>query len=224
MFSFFKKKEQTIVEEKKENVDDLKDLFSSTVSAILTAIETKGLFSAGRNNRITHYSVLLAEKLNLPLSELSKIETATLLHDVGMIGIPDEVLYKKDELTSEERSQIQNHVNAGIKILNDIVLLKDVIPIIKHHHEFWNGQGYPAGISGDDIPVGSRIIAIVDAFDAMLSERPYRKAFSYQEALDELRKHSGIQFDPKLVELFSTIDYNMNIGVEAVEPDAYQLE
>ncbi len=186
-------------------INDLKELFSGTIRAIIEALDAKDSYTLGRSRRVTYYSLKLAKKLNLSESELGKIELAGLLHDIGMIGVSDDVLFKTEKLSDEEFQEIKLHVDHGVKILEDIKQLRDVIQIIRYHHEHYDGNGYPYGVKGEEIPLGSRIIAIADAYDGMVSNRVYREAMKPQDALQVLENLSGKQFDPALIEIFKEI-------------------
>lgn len=193
---------------KKDNenlVNDLKDLFSGTIKAIIEALDAKDSFTLGRSRRVTFYALKMINYLNLPNSEKGKVELAGLLHDIGMIGVSDDILYKVDKLTDEEYEEIKKHVEHGVKILEDIKQLKEVVEGIKYHHEHFDGGGYPMGLKGDEIPLSARIISIADAFDSMISNRAYRNAMSYDEAMTKIEELSGKQFDPKLVDCFKTV-------------------
>lgn len=193
---------------KKDNerlINDLKELFSGTVRAIIEALDAKDSYTLGRSRRVTYYSVKMAEKLGLDNSELGKIELAGLLHDIGMIGVTDRILSKIDKLTPEEYEEIKKHVTYSVRILEDIKQLKDVVEIIKHHHEHYSGNGYPDGLKGEEIPLGSRIIAIADAFDGMLSNRAYRPALTMQQACDIIQENKNEQFDAKLIPIFREV-------------------
>lgn len=184
-------------------IDDLKELFSGTIKAIMGALDAKDSFTSGRSKRITFYSIKVAQKLGLPVIDVGKIELAGMLHDIGMIGVSDEILYKIDSLNQEEYDEIKKHITYSVKILEDIKQLKDVVEIIKFHHEKYDGTGYPFGIKGEDIPIGSRIISIADAFDSIVSNRVYRNRMDYDTALKEIEKCSGTQFDPVVVQAFA---------------------
>lgn|SRR5574344_191260 len=183
-------------------INDLKELFSGTIKAIMEALDAKDSFTSGRSKRITYYSVILAKHLNLSPIETGKIELAGMLHDIGMIGVSDDILYKIDSLTQEEYDEIKKHINYSVKILEDIKQLKDVVEIIKFHHEKYDGTGYPFGKRGEDIPIGSRIIALTDTFDSIISNRIYREKIDYQDALEKIKSASGNQFDPMIVDAF----------------------
>jgi len=168
----------------------------------MEALDAKDSFTSGRSKRITAYSTLVAKKLGLTNIEISKIELAGMLHDIGMIGISDDILYKIDTLTQEEYDEIKKHITYSVKILEDIKQLKDVVEIIKYHHEKYDGTGYPHGIKGDEIPLGSRIISVTDAFDSIISNRSYRESSNYFDALNKIKEGSGTQFDAIVVKAF----------------------
>lgn len=183
-------------------IADLKELFSGTIKAIMEALDAKDSFTSGRSRRITYYSIQIAKQLGLSPIDVGKIELAGMLHDIGMIGVSDEILYKIDVLSQEEYEEIKKHITYSVKILEDIKQLKDVVEIIKYHHEKHDGTGYPYGIKGEDIPIGSRIIAIADAFDSVISDRVYREKTDMFAALEKIKEASGTQFDPVVVKAF----------------------
>ena len=183
-------------------INDLKELFSGTIKAIMEALDAKDSYTSGRSKRITYYSILIAKQLGLSTIDVGKVELAGMLHDIGMIGVSDEILYKVDSLTQEEYDEIKKHITYSVKILEDIKQLKDVVEIIKYHHEKYDGTGYPYGIKGEDIPIGSRIIAVADAFDSVISNRIYRNKVEYAEALEKIKAGSGTQFEPVVIKAF----------------------
>jgi len=154
----------------------------------------------------------LAEAIGLSPEDVSRVSTAALLHDIGKIGIPNEVLNKKDKLSAENWEAIKAHPRLGTNIVSNIPQLIRCADSILHHHERWDGSGYPQGLKGEQIPLESRILAIADSFEAMTSARPYRPALSREDVVEELRKGAGSQFDPTLVEVFIGI-------IEAGLPD-----
>lgn len=154
---------------------------------------------------IAEYSVEISEKLRLPDDETENIRKAALLHDLGKICVPDHILMKEDKLSKEEMDVIKRHPEDGAKIIESVEPIRYAREIIKHHHECYDGSGYPDGLEGMDIPLGSRIISVADAFGAMTTDRPYRKALSIDKATEELRRFSGMQFDPAIVEIFISI-------------------
>ncbi len=186
-------------------ITDLKDLFSGTVKAIVEALDAKDSYTLGRSRRVAYYAMKITNKLSLKQSEINKIELAGLLHDIGMIGVAEEILNKTQKLSEEEYEKIKMHVQYSVKILEDIKQLCDITEIIKYHHEHYDGNGYPYGLKGEEIPLGSRIIAIADAYDAMVSKRAYRESLSSEDALKVIESCSGKQFDPYLVEIFKSV-------------------
>ena len=154
---------------------------------------------------IATIAVEVARKLELPDAEVERIRVAALLHDIGKVGVPDEILEKPGPLSPDEWQSVVQHPRIGQEILNRVAAVKDAAAIILHHHERYSGHGYPHGLRGSDIPLGARVVAIADAYDAMLSDRPYRKAIGHEAAVLELRDKAGTQFDPELVELFCSL-------------------
>jgi HD-GYP domain-containing protein (c-di-GMP phosphodiesterase class II) len=157
-------------------------------------------YTGDHSEAVVKLTVRVAEALALNPDEVARVETAALLHDVGKVGIPDSILHKDGPLDDNEWVLMKEHPVIGERILRAIPGLGGVARIVRHEHERWDGDGYPDGISGDQIPIGSRIILACDAYHAMTSDRPYRKAMSHGEALKDLRKNAGTQFDPQVVE------------------------
>lgn len=191
--------------ENEKLIYDLKDLFSGTVNAIIEALDAKDSFTLGRSRRVTFIVAKLVKYLKLPKEDMGKIELAGLLHDIGMIGVPEEILNKAGGLTEEEYQAIKQHVQYGVKILDDIKQLKEVVEIIKYHHERFDGTGYPYGLKGDEIPLHSQIISIADAYDSMVSNRSYRGGLSHDEAIKRIEEQSGKQFNPDIVNAFKVV-------------------
>src|SRR5574344_1880514 len=215
---------------KKENdklIFDFKELFSGTVNAIIEALDAKDSFTLGKSRRVTFFSLQLVDYFHLTPGEAVILELAGLLHDIGMIGVSEDILNKTEKLTSEEYELIKNHVKDGIKILEDIKQLKDVVEIIKYHHEKYDGSGYPYGIKGEEIPLCSRIIAVADAYDSMVSNRSYRGCLTHEQAIKIIKEQSGKQFDPEVVKAFvSKIDNALaNIStIDEKAPDTTKVE
>jgi diguanylate cyclase (GGDEF)-like protein len=174
----------------------------SAAYALVAAVDAKDHYTARHSRAVTTYAIALAQAVELPPEKIAVLKTATLLHDVGKIGIPDSLLSKNGKLTPEEWETIKTHSSLGTNIISHVPSLASCLPIILHHHEHYNGRGYPDGLKGEAIPLEARILAIADAFASMTSVRPYRRALSYSEAIEELKRCSGTQFDPGLVTLF----------------------
>ncbi len=172
------------------------------VRSILQALDMKDHYTYGHSMRVTYYALVLGKEIGLNTEELYKLELASLFHDIGKIGIPDAVLLKPSRLDSDEFKIMKTHPEKTAEILEGFEPFKDIAHYAKHHHERFDGRGYPSQLRGEEIPLFSRIILIADTFDAMTSTRPYRKGLSYQIAYEELIKFSETQFDPKLASSF----------------------
>lgn len=184
---------------------DLKELFYKTIKSIASALDAKDPYTHGHSMRVTLYSIILARELNVPESELEHIEIAGLLHDIGKIAIPQSVLCKPGKLTDEEFDVMKSHPQNSEKFVASIKRLQEVAPGMKHHHERWDGRGYPDRLEGENIPYAARIIAIADTYDAMTSTRSYRKALEHEVAISEIERCKGQQFDPTLADKFIEI-------------------
>ncbi len=173
------------------------------VTSLAGAIDAKDTYTRGHSQSVARYAEVLARAINLPESEVERIRLGAMLHDVGKIGIPETILRKPNQLTDEEWEIMKQHPTIGAKkVLAPIESLRDLIPIIEHHHEHWDGSGYPAKLKGEEIPLGARIVAVADSFHALISDRPYRKGLGIDKAIDILRIGSGIQWDRDLVREF----------------------
>jgi putative nucleotidyltransferase with HDIG domain len=172
------------------------------MKALATSLEAKDEYTKGHSERVAELSTSLVEFMGLRRKLFEKLKIASLLHDIGKIGIKESVLNKPGSLTKEEYEHIKKHSILGEQIVTPIIEDKDIIQSIRHHHERYNGKGYPDGLKKDEIPIGGRIIALADALDAMTSHRPYRKAYSKEEAMRMIEENAGEQFDPELTEKF----------------------
>jgi HD-GYP domain-containing protein (c-di-GMP phosphodiesterase class II) len=175
------------------------------VAALVAALAAKDPDTSAHTERCSWYAAKLAAELGLKDDETSIVRLASLLHDVGKLAVPDEVLCKPGPLNEEEWAQMKRHPASALHVLSQIHSVADATPAILHHHEHYNGSGYPDGLAGKEIPIASRILLVTDAFDAMTTDRPYRKAMSIEVAVDELKRNSGTQFDPMVVEAFLRI-------------------
>ncbi|MFH2137011.1 MAG: HD domain-containing phosphohydrolase [Candidatus Omnitrophota bacterium] len=189
-----------IVEKQKLQSDNIQ-LFE-TIKALAMALDARDHYTHGHSQQVTDYSVAIATEMDLSLEDIERIRDAGLLHDIGKIGIADAVLLKPGRLTDEEYAQIRKHPEIGKKILSPVRSLTDKIPLIYHHHERYDGGGYPDGLKGENIPLGARILAVADSYQAMTSDRPYRKALPMEVAISELNKGRDKQFDTKIVDIF----------------------
>jgi putative nucleotidyltransferase with HDIG domain len=179
----------------------LQDSHLETVKAMALAMEARDVSTQGHCLRVRYYARRIMESLNLEPAYREAAEAAALLHDIGKIGIPDALLLKRNELTPDEYTRVMMHVDIGAEILRPLSSLKDAVLFVRHHHERFDGSGYPDGLRGEEIPLGSRIIAVADAVDAMRSSRPYRKGLSLEKTLLELRGAKGRHLDPGLVDI-----------------------
>ncbi|HHT9154978.1 MAG TPA: bifunctional diguanylate cyclase/phosphohydrolase [Candidatus Tripitaka sp. YC43] len=180
----------------------LSALYIQSIRALVNALELKDGYTATHSYMVSHYSAALAVKLGLPQDLVEVVRTAGLLHDVGKVGVPDGVLKKNGPLSNDEFTVVKTHPVLSIKVLNDLVFLRKELEIVRYHQEKYDGTGYPYALKGDNIPLGARILAICDTFEAMTANRPYRKALPVETAVAELKKCAGTQFDPKLVKVF----------------------
>ena len=170
--------------------------------AFTEALDAKDRYTAGHSRRVMEYSLALGRHLDLPENESARLKLAALLHDIGKIGIPDRILQKHEKLSGEDYAIIKRHPEIGVKILKSIGSFNILVPSIFHHHERYDGKGYPQGLKGEQIPLDSRVISIADSFDAMTPSRSYRNALSFDKALIELESSRGRQLDPELTEAF----------------------
>ena len=188
-----------------EQTRELVKLYSGTLEAMILALDLREHETGHHSYRVTEYALNLARHLKLGEAQLSVLAKGALLHDIGKIGVPDEILLKPDSLTDEEWGLMKQHAQHGYDLLNKIEFLEESSLIVYTHHERYDGKGYPRGLAGDDIPLGARIFSVVDALDAMTSKRVYKEALPFEEAIERIKKASGTQFDPMVVETFVNI-------------------
>jgi HD-GYP domain-containing protein (c-di-GMP phosphodiesterase class II) len=172
------------------------------IKALSTILDTRSVGTYVPRASFLKIVILVGQELRMDMKELRNLEYAALLHDAGQIVVPDEVLTKPEKLTGQEYAMVKEHPERGVEIIRHIGALKSVIPIILYHHEKYDGTGYPKGLKRDQIPLGARVMAVISAFEAMIAKRPYRVERSVDEAIEEIRKNSGTQFDPKVVDVF----------------------
>ncbi len=180
----------------------LKKAHLDSVKVLAEAIDAKDPYTRGHSDRVKRMSLAIAREMGFSEERLESLEYGALLHDIGKIGIKDEILQKQGPLNGEEYEYIKEHPLIGVKIVEGVEFFKDKIPIIRHHHEYYDGSGYPDGLAGEAIPIEARIISLPDAFDAMTSARPHRGVMPLQDVLMELERCKGRQFDPKVLDVF----------------------
>ena len=183
----------------------MRKVYLDTIRALAAAIDAKDPYTKGHSERVSKNAVALAQEMNLSDQEIENIEYSALLHDVGKIGIEDSILRKEGKLTDREFKKIKEHTIIGANIIKPVDFLKNSYKAVYHHHEKYNGSGYPDGIKEEEIPLSARIIAVVDAYDAMGSDRPYRKKLDKDIIIKVLKEQSGKQFDPEVVKVFLSI-------------------
>lgn len=194
---------------------ETRDLFFGTVSALSQAIDAKDGFTRGHADRVSRIAGAIARELRLSESAIEQIELAGLLHDIGKIGVEDRILMKPIRLEADEQELMRRHPIYGASILEPSAALRPLVPLVLHHHENYDGSGYPEGLKGEQIPLGSRIIIVADAYEAMTSDRIYRKAIGHTRAMEQLVKYKGVQFDPGAVRALEQL-------IERLGPDSFE--
>ena len=184
-----------------------------SLAALSAAIEARDPYAKGHSSRVTVFAQAIARSLRLDKDRISVLRLGALLHDVGKLVVPSSVLLKCGPLTDHELGLMRRHPAAGARMLRSLGAPETILPLVLHHHERWDGEGYPTGRGGDDIPFEARVLCIADSFDAMTSTRPYRSSWTPEEALDELERCAGTQFDPELVTAFATAWADAGLGV-----------
>lgn len=193
---------EAALEELKKQQKKIEQLYFHTMHSLVKALEEKDPYTAGHSERVGFYATELARGLNLPKEEIEAVNKAAYLHDIGKIGLPDSILHKKERLDENDFAFIKRHMADGAKILEGLPFCEQIVPYVLHHHERYDGRGYPHGLSGNMIPIGAQIICIADSFDAMTTGRGYNKPLMVEEAIEELKKSSGAQFNPAYAKRF----------------------
>lgn len=196
---------KTINEQLHDKNEELERAYLDTIGILRQTVEAKDPYTRGHSDRVSEYSVLIGKKLGLDEKTLHILKIGGLFHDIGKIGIPDSILLKESKLSDEEYSQIKNHPMIGVHMLGDAAIFTDILPIVKHHHERYDGRGYPSQLVGEDIPYVARIAAVADTFDAMTSKRSYRDSLPIDVVRAEIERCSGTQFDPNIAKVFLDI-------------------
>jgi putative two-component system response regulator len=175
--------------------------YEGTVKALILTIDAKDHYTYNHSNRVAILSSSIASSLELPNKTIKEIEHAASIHDIGKIGIDENILKKNGRLTTDEYTEMKKHPAIGVRIVQSVPFLEDAIPVILYHHERYDGNGYPEGVKGEEIPLSARIVVVADAIDAMMSARPYRGALTMNNVMSELRNNAGTQFDPDIVDI-----------------------
>jgi len=196
----------TLEKKVEERTRELEESYESTLEAMITALDFRDNETMGHSRRVVEYAVIVATTMGIVEPELSWIRRGAILHDVGKIGVSDAILRKPGKLDASEWEEMKRHPEMGYRMLKHIRFLEPALDIVHCHQERWDGSGYPRGLAGTTIPLGARIFAAVDTFDAMTSDRPYRAALTIQAAREEIRRFAGIQFDPEVAAAFLSID------------------
>lgn len=204
-------------EELSDTYEKLEKAYLDSIETLRFTVEAKDPYTRGHSDRVSEYSALIGQKLGLSEEDIKTLRIGGLFHDIGKIGIPDSILLKEAKLTDDEYSQIKNHPSIGAHILCNAEVFKDIIPIVKHHHEKFDGTGYPSRLKGEDIPYFARIAAVADTFDAMTSKRTYRNALSIDIVRAEIERCSGTQFDPEIAKVFLNILDNDYAEIEKIQ-------
>ena len=192
-------------EERQKHIERLADLYLGTIQSLALAIDAKDQYTHQHILRVQRYAVALARQMGLTGDALEAVNTGALLHDIGKLGVPDYILLKPGRLTDEEFAKIKKHPAIGAAILEAVDFPWPVLPVVKSHHERWDGSGYPDGLKGEEIPLSARILAVADVYDALTSSRSYRSAWNSQAALEEIQRNAGVQFDPAVVQAFAIV-------------------
>lgn len=208
----------SLINMKKEELDrtyqELRKRYIDTIEALRLTVDAKDIYTRGHSDRVAYYAVKLGEAFGLPEDQLELLKVGGIFHDIGKIGTADDILFKTDKLSYDEYEEIKKHPLKGAYILSAISMFKDVVPLVKYHHERIDGKGYPEGLKGDEIPFLARILTVADAFDAMMSDRKYRSKLSLEETKEQFRLYSGTQFDPQVVEKLFEILENYDLMLE----------
>lgn len=195
----------------------LEQAYMESIQTLRYTVEAKDTYTRGHSDRVSEYSVLIGEALELPEEDIKKLKIGGLFHDIGKIGVPDSILQKAGKLSDDEYSEIKNHPSIGAHILSTASIFQDIIPIVKHHHERYDGKGYPSQLAGENIPYLARITAVADTFDAMTSKRSYRDSLPLDYVITEFERCKGTQFDPKIADVFIDILKNHYDKLTAIQ-------
>ena len=200
-----------------DTYEKLEQAYLESIQTLRYTVEAKDTYTRGHSDRVSEFSVLIGKHLHLPDADIDTLRIGGLFHDIGKIGVPDTILQKEAKLTNDEYSQIKQHPNIGVHILSHAKIFQNILPIVEHHHERFDGTGYPGRLAGQNIPYLARITSIADSFDAMSSRRSYRDSLPLDVIISEFQKGRGTQFDPKLTDIFLDILENHFDEIEEIQ-------
>ena len=200
-----------------DTYEKLEQAYLESIQTLRYTVEAKDTYTRGHSDRVSEFSVLIGKHLHLPDAYIDTLRIGGLFHDIGKIGVPDTILQKEAKLTNDEYSQIKQHPNIGVHILSHAKIFQNILPIVEHHHERFDGTGYPGRLAGQNIPYLARITSIADSFDAMSSRRSYRDSLPLDVIISEFQKGRGTQFDPKLTDIFLDILENHFDEIEEIQ-------
>ena len=204
--------------------EKLEQAYLESIQTLRYTVEAKDTYTRGHSDRVSEFSVLIGKYLGLPEPDLDTLRIGGLFHDIGKIGVPDAILQKDAKLTDDEYSQIKQHPNIGVHILSHAKIFQNILPIVEHHHERYDGKGYPSKLAGENIPYLARITSVADSFDAMSSRRSYRDSLPLDVIKEEFRKNSGTQFDPKIADVFLDILENHYDEIKEIQEQYSGIE
>ncbi len=216
-----KKNNDQLIIDLRSALSQLEEMSAGAIRALADALDAKCDYTSGHSLRVSRFAVGIGRKLGLDDDHLRDIELAGILHDIGKIGVPESILWKPARLTAEEQKIMSEHPLKSAQIIGELRGLKRTREYVLHHHEFLDGTGYPSKLKGEEIPIGARIILVADAYDAMTTDRPYRKAIGHGPAIVELKEKSGKQFDPRMVEAIISIVGDETEQLSEPEPSSY---
>ena len=205
----------------KDTYEQLEKSYMESIEVLRQTVDAKDQYTRGHSDRVADYSVLIGKYMGLDEEDLKTLKIGGLFHDIGKIGVPDHILLKPGKLTDDEYSEIKNHPSIGAHILSTATIFSNLIPIVKHHHERYDGRGYPSRLAGNEIPFLARIAAVADTYDAMTSRRPYRDALPLEVVRAEIEKCSGTQFDPEIAKVFLDLLDNHYDEIEVIQNSYY---
>lgn len=215
---------QRINKELSDAKDQLEKAYLESIETLRYTVEAKDPYTRGHSDRVSEFAVLIGKKMGFSDEDLKTLKIGGLFHDIGKIGIPDSILLKESKLSDDEYSEIKHHPSIGAHILSNATIFKDIIPIVKYHHERYDGRGYPENLVGENIPLMARVTAVADSFDAMSSRRTYRNSLELDFIIEEIRKNRGSQFDPKIADVFLDILENDFEAVREIQEKYKWLE